>query len=171
MRAGTKFIVQDEPTLRFLGAMRSVRRNAGLTLREVSRMLGIPYATLKTYEGGYNCPSLHTLMKLAELFGYDLSDSVNYKYYYRTIQPLAIKNSLRKYGLTYVEVSRLTGYDKGHIYESVNMLPKTTLGCLAAVLEVIRHEQEQERFRRKHCLTRERRQGRCVGLEKVSGKS
>lgn len=81
-------------------------------------------------------------MKLAELFGYDLSDSVNYKYFYRTIQPLSIKSSLRKYGLTYGEVSRLTGYDKGHIYESVNLFPETTLACLSAVLEVIRQEQE-----------------------------
>lgn len=48
MKAGTKFIVQDEPTLKFLGAMRNMRRNAGLTLHEVSRMLDIPYGTLKT---------------------------------------------------------------------------------------------------------------------------
>ena len=77
MKSCRKLIVLDEPTRSFLAGMRSIRLNAGLMLSDVAKQLGEPLGTVKMYEEGFNLPSLHMLLKLAEFFGWDLSGSVN----------------------------------------------------------------------------------------------
>ena len=137
----------DAPTRKFLGMLRSFRTQARLTLRELATAIGAPLGTVKMYELGLNLPSLGVLMRLAEFFGYDLSESVNYKVYHGQISPSSLKRSLRRYALSYGELSRLTGYAKTNIYASVNQKTYGSLACLFAVLEVLRQEREQEALR------------------------
>ena len=87
-------------------------------------------------------------MRLAEYFSYDLSESVNHKVFYRTVQPEDIKRSLRHYDLSYRELSEQTGYTIDCISNSIQMNPKCSVACLCAVLEVIRYECEAETLRR-----------------------
>ncbi|MBQ7544903.1 MAG: helix-turn-helix transcriptional regulator [Synergistaceae bacterium] len=152
MTKGMRLIVLDEPTGKFLSALRSVRHKAGMSQRETARAVNIKKETYQMYELGLNRPSLERLMRLAEYFGYDLSESVNYKVFHGKIQPCSIKRELRRYGLSYRELSEQTGYTRDRICHSVRMNAKGSIKCLFAVLEVIRQEQEMETFRRKYCL-------------------
>ena len=97
--------------------------------------------------------ALGILMRLAEIFGYDLSDSVNYKVYHGELKPQNIKRLLCRYGLSYGELSELTGYAAANIYASVNQKSYGSIACLSAVLEVLRRERELERFRTKRVLS------------------
>ncbi|MBQ7543671.1 MAG: helix-turn-helix transcriptional regulator [Synergistaceae bacterium] len=148
-----KTIALDGPTQEFLRGLRGMRENAGLSQRELCKALNISRGTFHMYELGLNNPSLGMLMRLAEYFGYDLSDSVNYKVYHGKLTPADIKRTIRRYGLDYRELSRLTGYNFQHISQSVNMSGRWSAECLSAVLEVLRHERELERFRTKRVLS------------------
>lgn len=150
-------IVLDEPTSKFLASLRSARLNAGMSQGQLAKVLKMPKGTVQMYEYGLNQPSLEALMKLAEILGCDLSESLNYKVYYGKIQPSDIKRELRRYDLSYREISEQTGYTQDRICHSVRMNAKGSIKCLFAVLEVIRHEQESERFRREYCFKRRRK--------------
>ena len=152
-----KMIALDEPTRKFLGALRSFRRRIGKRQREIASDLALDDSTYQKHELGISYPSLENLMRLAEYFGYDLSESVNHIVYYRTLKPEDIKRELRHYDLSYRELSEETGYTMDRICSSVCMTAKGSLACLSAVLEVIRKEQAAEKFRSEHCLKRERR--------------
>ena len=142
-----KTIVLDDTTRKFLGLLSSERQKAGLTLRELAEAMRELLGTVKMYELGLNYPSLPNLMKLAEVFGYDLSGSVNYDIYQRKISPRMAKRELRRYGLSYAEVSELTGYAKANIYAAINQKRYGSLKCLASVLEVLKQERELEHLR------------------------
>ena len=73
-----KMIALDEPTLRFLGALRSFRRRIGKHQREIAEALNLDESTYQKHELGLSYPSLENLMRLAEYFSYDLSASVNH---------------------------------------------------------------------------------------------
>ena len=152
-----KMIALDEPTRKFLGALRNFRRRIGKHQREIADDLQLDESTYQKHELGLSYPSLENLMRLAEYFGYDLSESVNHKVYYRTLQPENIKRSLRRYDLSYRELSEQTGYTIDCISNSIRMNPKCSVACLCAVLGVIRHEQEMESFRKENSQRRERR--------------
>ena len=137
-----KQIVLDVPTRQFLGALRGLRREAGISYRELAAGISAPLGTVKMYEKGRNYPSLPMLMRLVEFFGYDLSQSVNYKYYHRKVQSVNIKRDLRSYGLSYSEVASLTGYSRDQVYASINYRYHGSVGCFAAVIEVLQAERE-----------------------------
>ncbi|MBQ7594135.1 MAG: hypothetical protein IJU48_07265 [Synergistaceae bacterium] len=96
-------------------------------------------------------------MKLAELFGVNLSASINYKFFYRKFCPDKLRQQIYRYGLTYAELSKLTGYTESRISESVRMRPRGTALCLSAVLEVLKSEMEAYKFRNKICRNKTRR--------------
>ena len=50
--------------------IKRLRMAKGLSLAELSRILGIHYANLKLYETGYNTPSFLSYNKLAKFFGW-----------------------------------------------------------------------------------------------------
>lgn len=148
-----KMIVLDEPTKKFLGALKAERQKAGLHQREVAEALKLDESTYQKFELGIKSPSLENLMRLAKYFSYDLSESVNHKFFYRTLEICDIKQKLRRYDLSYSELSEQTGYSIDRISCSIRMKPEGSIACLYAVLEVIRHEQESEKFRMKNCLS------------------
>ena len=146
-----KMIALDEPTRRFLGALRKCRQSIGKSQRGIADDLKLDESTYQKHELGLSYPSLENLMRLAEYFGYDLSESVNHKVFYKTLKPDDIKRKLRRYNLSYCELSEQTGYTLDRICSSIRMTTKGSLACLSAVLEVIRQEQESEKFRREIC--------------------
>lgn len=143
-----KMIALDESTRKFLGALRSFRRNIGKRQQDIASDLQLDESTYQKHELGLSYPSLENLMKLAEYFGYDLSESVNHIVYYRTLSPEDIKRELRRYGLSYCELSEQTGYTIDLISSSICMTARGSLACLSAVLSVLRAEQASESFRR-----------------------
>ena len=144
-----KMIVLDEPTRKFLECLSTERKKSGLTLRKLSEAIDAPLGTVKMYELGLNYPSLAILMRLAKVLCYDLSESVNYKVYYGMLCPREIKRKLRRYGLTYTELSKLTGYPKENVYASVNQKRYGSVLCLSAVLGVLKQEEELEVLRKR----------------------
>ena len=148
MSAERSYIVLDAPTLEFLSGLRELREKAGLSQRELCKALNISRGTFHMYELGLNLPSLGILMRLAEVFGYDLSASVNYKVYHGEMKPQGIKRVIRRYGLSYGELSELTGYATANIYASVNQKSYGSIACLFAVLKVLRRERELEELRK-----------------------
>lgn len=164
-----KMIALDEPTLRFLGALRYFRRRIGKHQWEIAEALNLDESTYQKHELGLSYPSLENLMRLAEYFGYDLSESVNHKVYYRTLKPEAIKRALRHYDLSYRELSEQTGYTMDRICSSVCMTAKGSLACLSAVLEVLRVEQDSESLRHELCSTKRRRSKNAESATKFLG--
>lgn len=158
MSAERSYIVLDAPTREFLRGLRELRKKAGLSQQALSAELGIDQKAIYAYEHGLRRPTLGMLMRMAEYFGYDLSASVNYKVYRGELSPSALKRKLRKYSLTYPELSSLTGYSEVRIRNTVNMYGTGNAECLFAVLEVLRQERELERFRTKGVLS-----GYCGG--------
>lgn len=144
-----KKIALDDPTRKFLGNLRAERKKAGLMWRELSAAICVPLGTVKMYAMGRNAPTLGILMRLSEVLGYDLSDSVNYKVYHHLIYPCDVKRRLRRYDLSYRELAELTGYAENHIWASVNRKPYGSIVCLWSVLEVLRREHELEEFRKR----------------------
>ena len=148
MSAERSYIVLDAPTREFLSGLRGLRENAGLSQQALSAELATDQTAIYAYEHGLRRPTLGMLMRMAEYFGYDLSDSLNYKIYRGELSSSALKRSLRKYSLTYPELSSLTGYSEVRIRNTVNMYGTGNAECLSAVLEVLRHERELEELRK-----------------------
>ena len=54
--------------MEFKDKIRSLRKEAGLTQREVAEQIGVTYRTYQNYEIGASSPSAESLSKIAELF-------------------------------------------------------------------------------------------------------
>ena len=143
-----KTIALDETTRKFLGELRNFRRMVGKTQREMAQALNVHRTTYQNYELGLRLPTLENLMRLAESFGYDLSESVNHKFFYGTLQPNDIKRELKRYDLPLSELSKQTGYSTDRLECAITLNLRSSLPCLSAVLEVLRYEREAEVFRR-----------------------
>ena len=147
-RRNDKHIVIDDPTRDFLNSLKELRRQSGMSYRYIAYYIGVRKCAVYDYENGRHKPKLGTLMKLAELFKHDISGSINYKYYHGKISASELKRKLNEYGLTYPELSKLTGYDAERITESVNLREHGSILCLSAVIEVIKREEHMWQFRR-----------------------
>lgn len=120
-RINDKHIVFDEPTRDLLNSLKELRRQSGMSQQYVARHIGVCEWAVHDYEKGRHKSNLSTLMKLAELFNYDISGSINHKYYHGKINASEMKRRLNRHGLTYPELSKLTGYDTERIAEAVNL--------------------------------------------------
>lgn len=144
-----KLIYLDEPAIKFLSVLRSERQKLGLSLREAASYLKCDLSTLSNYEKSENTPMIDTFIKLSELYHYDISESINYKYFYRTITAKQIKAKLKRYGLETSELSRLTGYGRYVIINTKNLYSTCSLPCLAAILKIIEQEDRAYTHRKK----------------------
>ena len=148
-RISEKHIALDEPTREFLSSLRMLREHSGMSVSYAAKCLGIRRSALYVYENGRHKPNLNTLMKLAELLEYDLSGSINYKFFHGKLCSGEIKDKLTMYGLTYSELSKLTGYDAERISDAVNLREHGSILCLWAVIEEIKREEHMWHVRRK----------------------
>ena len=142
-----KRIVLDEPARRFLQSLKALREEAGLTKQALAKAIGITSSCITTYENGEHTPLLEILIKLAEFFSYDLSESMNYKLYYGEISPVQMRYQLKRYGLSYSELSRMVGYSPYSVRNCFIFSKRVTPQCLHAVLKVLEEEQQAYNLR------------------------
>lgn len=148
MNRNNKEIVLDEPVKIFLTSLKSLRETAGKSRREVANILNTNYSTIWDWEAGRCYPHLERLIRLAEIFNYDISESLNYKYFYRTINPQVVRQSMKRYGLNYFELEQITGFKRNRVRASVLLRDDGTIQCLASVLAVIEQERKLSEFRK-----------------------
>lgn len=147
MRRCGKTMYADECSMSFLRSLKELRRVYGLSQKMLAELLDVNVSTLKSYERGRSLPTVNTLMKLAEIFEADLSESINWKYYYNRLNTYNIKASLAWYGLTYVELGGLVGYSANAVSGAIKLRRGGSLGCLSKVLNVIEDERRRSKFR------------------------
>ncbi len=147
MRRPIKLSFLDKPARDFLTALKDLRLDAGLSQRDLGRQIGLRAGDIKHYEHGRYAPSIEILLKLADFLGYDLTASINYKFFHRSISPYALKAKIKRYGLNYSELAELTGYGKQIIFETVNYRRNASLGCMAAILDILEQEKNAYAFR------------------------
>lgn len=162
-KKGTKKIALDAITCKFLAALRSERLHMGLTLKETAGYIGCTFSNIGEFERGEAYPALETLMRLSELYDYDLSGSVNYRYYHGKIYSCNIKKLMKRYKLTLKELTSLTGFGRMSVFRAVHLGREVSLECLDAVLGVLKRENELYHFRK--CLL----SGRKKNAHKLPG--
>ena len=81
------------------------------------------------------------------LHRHDISDSLNYKFFYGKVDGGMLRHKLQRYGLGMKELSRLTNYSENMITWSMYFRPECSLECLAAILKVIEQEEAQFKYR------------------------
>ena len=141
-----KRIVLDEPARKFLQSLKAMREDAGLSKAVLAEAIGIARTNLTNYENGKRLPSLEVLIKLAEFFRYNLSESLNYKLYNGEISPAWLCCQLKRYGFNYAELSRMTGYSLYSVRNCFVFSRRITPQCLYAVLEVLEQERQAYNF-------------------------
>ena len=105
-----KKICLDEVSVRFLRSLKSERQKLGMSQGQLGKLIGATRSIISAYEVGYRLPTVGYFVKLAEVLCYDLSSSVNYKYWYGQIDWLKLRQQLRNYGFTCSELSVYVGY-------------------------------------------------------------
>ena len=108
--------------------------------------MSIDSQSISYYENGHRLPLIATLNNLAEYFGYDLSESLNYKLYHGEISRAWMHAQLVRYGFTYVELAELTGYSQRSVRDCFKLHQRATLQCFHAVLEVLERERQSYNF-------------------------
>ena len=142
MKADAKAVAMDALTREFCSRLRERRKSAGLTQADLAKRVGVHVTTISNYESKGKNPSLGVLMRLAEVFGYDLSESVNTQYYKGELNVRKWMQAKSRYGFSDLELGRLTGYDAELVKRSLNLEANGTLPCLQAVIEVLEREKK-----------------------------
>ena len=138
MTLSNKKICEDAPTRQFLRELKPLREGMGYTREELARKIEVRPRTLKDYELQTRQPVLGRLLKLAEVLNYDLSRSLNYKYYHGKISLITIRRRMVEKGITPQTLSKLTGYSLRMVYDTLIQRGTESLSCLDAVLQVLR---------------------------------
>lgn len=142
-----KRICLDEVSVRFLRLLKSERLNLGMSQMELAHLTGINQCSIGEYERGAKIPPLCRLIKLSEIFGYDLSSSVNYKYFHEKIDWWYLRQQLTKYGFTCRELSSYVGYRESAVNKVFWQIRGFSLDCLNAILGVFEDERRMLKFR------------------------
>ena len=62
----------------FLGEnIKYLRKNNGLSIKDLSNKINVPYSTLCCWENGIRTPKLETIMEFVDFFGVSLTDIVS----------------------------------------------------------------------------------------------
>ena len=133
-------IVMDEETIKFLEKLADLRKRAGYTQQELSERIGIHECTIQRYERGAGYPQLGILIMLAQELCYDISGSINYKYYYRQIDTDDLKKQMMKAGLTYRALEKRTKFSYGCISKTLSEHKEGSIECLLSIMEELSKE-------------------------------
>ena len=136
-KIANKNVLLDVPTSTLLSSLKERRLAYGLSTTELAGKLCISRRSITSYERKEYPPTLLTLINIGEFFSYDLSPSLNYKFFHGLIHSDEIKARMKFLGLTCVEVARLTGYSAKTISSAININASTSIFCLNAVLSVL----------------------------------
>lgn len=149
MRPHNKNICPDEVSISFIRSLKSLRKVMKMTQKILASTLGVTASAISSYERGRALPTLPVLMKLAAIFGADISSSVNWKYYHGEVSCYALKRGMKRYGLTYSELGDILEYDEGVVRKAVKFGYGSSLECLSKVLIVLEREDDAIKFRQK----------------------
>ena len=141
------WIYPDKTTLNFLASLKERRKNFNLTLRALSIKTGITNSCLLYYERGKRYPCLKNLIKLAEFYGADISESINWKVYHGKIKLCELLQQKIKYALSYDEISSECEISKISLFRALNGKPKGSIRGLGQLIDVLEREKEREKFR------------------------
>lgn len=141
-----KRIVLDEAASSFLQSLGDIRREAGMSRKALARALNISPANITDYESGNRTPSVEMLIRLAEFFSYDISKSLNYQLYHGQVNLGRLREQLKRYGFSYMELARLTGYSQKSVRNCFHFTRQVTVQCFHAVLEVLERERQSYNF-------------------------
>lgn len=136
----TKNIALDDITAEFLCNLRHLREAQGFTQKFIAEYANTTRTCVTCYEQGKSIPSLRTLIKLAEVLKYDISQSVNYKFFYRKINPDKIMKSIRVHGFSFVEISSIVGYSPEKVSLAVRAKPNASIQCLHEIMQLLQRE-------------------------------
>ncbi|MBR2208992.1 MAG: helix-turn-helix transcriptional regulator [Synergistaceae bacterium] len=140
-------IYQDKITMDFLARLKEFREALGLSIHEVGRRTGICATSLCAFERKREQPSLKTLIKLANFYNIDISDSINWKFYHGEISPDLVKKILVRYGFSKSEMAREIGIIPTNIWNTIDGNFNGTLRKLGLVMDVLKREEKSERMR------------------------
>ena len=138
----SKNIVLDEPAEELVSTLKARRTAAGLSTQALAELLNVSASSIVLYEKKKNMPQIHCLIKLAEIFSFDLSDSINYKLFHGIVNKETLRRTFRMYGFNYSEMARLTGYSSRSIQECFAFSDKATPQCIAAIFSVLERERK-----------------------------
>ncbi len=137
MNVSNKKICEDAPTREFLRDLKKYREAQGYTREELAQRIGVSPLTLRDYERQASIPVLVNLLKLAEVLNYDISHSLNYKYFHRKITPAKLRIQMHERGITPPQLSRRTGYPLCMVHDVLKDTPKLSLQCFGAIQQVL----------------------------------
>ena len=101
--------VRDEQTLYFLKMLSGLVKSSPFTHRDLRDFLNLSADAYSDLIRVKSMPRLKTLFTLTRLFEYDLSNSINYRYYYKELTAGDILKRIEYNGLTLYKLSKLTG--------------------------------------------------------------
>lgn len=141
------WIYPDKITLNFLASLKERRKNLKLTIREISKNIGITSSCLFYYEQGRIYPCLKNLIKLADFYSADISESINWKVYHGKIKLYDILKQKIKYALSYGEIASECEISKHTLLRALNGKTDGSIRGLGQLIEVLEREKEREKFR------------------------
>ena len=139
-KIANKNILLDVPTSTLLSSLGQRRIDFGMSVKELAKELSLSPRSIRCYELGHYPPTLLNLINISEFFRYDLSKSLNYKFFHGLIRADKIKARMKSLGMTCTELAQLTGYCRGIVYETINLRSGTSLFSLSTVLNVLGKE-------------------------------
>ena len=148
MRPRNKNICPDDVSMSLIRTLKTRRRSMKLTQKMLAANLGVTASAISSYESGKALPTLPVLMKLAVIFGADISSSVNWKYYHGEVSRNDLTRGMKRYGLTYSELGDILECDEGVVRKAVKFGHGSSLECLSKVLKILERENESEKFLR-----------------------
>lgn len=144
-----KYIVLDNITSEFLKNLRSLRKEKKFSLDFVAHCLGTTSSNIISYEKGTNVPTLLRFIKLAELLDFDISASINYKFFYGKIRTYKLLKALDAFDFSLSEISQITGYCERCVNDAINLSPYASIHCLYAVIQLVQRERNSLALREK----------------------
>ena len=142
-KIANKSILLDTPTTSLLSSLKARRIAHGLSITQLAEKLCVSRRSIDNYEQKKSPPCLLNLINMAEFFSYDLSDSLNYKFFHGLIRADRIRARIKSIGLTSTELARLTGYNKSSINAAIRLREDISIYCLNAVLNVLKNAERK----------------------------
>ena len=141
----SKHLYLDNDTLALIHSIKKERVKLGLTLRELAPLIGVDWSTIKDYESGRNHPTLANFLKLAQFFGWDISNNINFLF-------LSLNKNLEKFrqlvafhNISQREFQRLTHFSKTNLWHLFN--GKGTVHVFATLKALLDEENRLADFR------------------------
>ena len=142
-----KTIYFDAPTLIFLASIKEERKKLQLSTKQAATIAGMSSGNWSNIENLKRNPSLTTLIKIADVLNYDLSESLNYKIYKDKITLRKIREGMKKYGITINELAKLLNFTRRGL--SFHLYHNTSVPFLCSAWQVIKQEEKRAKLRRK----------------------